>query len=158
MHWTDSIYEVGLDLHRAESPLFCIWCLRDGPFFSPFCGPVSVFQLKWRAPPRGQYFKSVTALNYRERNSSYSGNSFFLMVVRYRRNCNQGLQNNLTAVFTSVSDRSCVSDWACLALLCSRFCWRLINKNEHTGVFYLLDIQSTMVSYCSPNYDLYLQK
>lgn len=30
---------------RAESPLFCIWCLRDGPFFSPFCGPVSVFQL-----------------------------------------------------------------------------------------------------------------
>lgn len=80
MRLTDSIYEVWLDLfnlHGAKFPLFCIWCLWDGPFLSSFCCPVPVFQLKWRAPPRGQYFKSVTALNYRERNSSYSGNSFF---------------------------------------------------------------------------------
>lgn len=74
MRLTDSTYEVWLyllNLHGAESPLFCIWCLWDGPFFSSFCCPVPVFQLKRRAPPRGQYFKSVKAMNYRERNSSY---------------------------------------------------------------------------------------
>lgn len=74
MRLTDSAYEVWLDLfnlHRAESPLFCIWCLWDGPFFSSFCCPVPVFQLKPTAPPRGQYFKSVTAMSYRERHGSY---------------------------------------------------------------------------------------
>lgn len=63
---------MSLQLHsfhllRAESPLFCIGLLWDGPLFPPFCCPVPVFQLKRRAPPRGQYFRSVKSMNRRKK-------------------------------------------------------------------------------------------